>query len=545
MARMGGWIRSVYVFQIVFAFLIRVQSVTVNKVCKPTRPGQCYTLYNDTAGPLTWIQAQQLCIKYNETMAIVPDPDTQQSLEQLMKIRSYMRVWMAGQSSYMSNNCGYLKVDVAISEILPTSCTDFKNPLCYYLKVREDSCEKDDIHLGSVCLRRLSAAVRWYSALRTCNNIGYNLMRYDPGLLTLNISQLKTGNIWLDVQRYNWEWNTGKVDPFTMSYFNWDRQSGNNIPGYCMYISGKEAKWKSELCQSTTEVSYFVCEKDTTPPGTSYDTNKGVTSEYIIIIAVIAGVACVLTIVLLVLWFRKRQKTPRHNLESPSTGQCATCTMSTIGGNERRCNVYEEEDIGRGTQKKDVQYIYYNNAQECISVPADAEVGGRHKTNDKKRNKSRRSESESDDSSVGPALPSGGRMSWNELCNKYAAAENVANERTLRIGSRNPGTDRDQPRKASIKKDLTGVYNQIGDAGTGGPVLPRRDYSGGRRGSPGADTNGGVPFDLKRRRESARKSSDIGETPGNVVYAKVNKEAKRKPKKDVTTMVENSLYQSQ
>ena len=46
-----------------------------------------------------------------------------------------------------------------------------------------------------------------------------------------------------------------------MSYFNWDRQSGNNIPGYCMYISGKEAKWKSELCQSTTEVSYFVCEK--------------------------------------------------------------------------------------------------------------------------------------------------------------------------------------------------------------------------------------------------------------------------------------------
>ena len=102
----------VFVLQLVFMVMVRVQSVTVNKVCKPTRPGQCYTLYNDTAGPLTWIQARQLCITYNETMAIVPDPDTQQSLEQLMKIRSDMRVWMAGQVSGESVSWQTLKRNI-------------------------------------------------------------------------------------------------------------------------------------------------------------------------------------------------------------------------------------------------------------------------------------------------------------------------------------------------------------------------------------------------------------------------------------------------
>ena len=48
-----------------------------------------------------------------------------------------------------------------------------------------------------------------------------------------------------------------------IKYFSWDEESGTNIPGHCMYLSGDKVKWKTALCHSTTEVSYFVCEKGT------------------------------------------------------------------------------------------------------------------------------------------------------------------------------------------------------------------------------------------------------------------------------------------
>ena len=53
----------------------------------------------------------------------------------------------------------------------------------------------------------------------------------------------------------------GTVESVAVEYYNWDKQTGNNIPGYCMYISSNGGKWRSQLCNSTTDVSYFVCEK--------------------------------------------------------------------------------------------------------------------------------------------------------------------------------------------------------------------------------------------------------------------------------------------
>ncbi|KAK2153414.1 hypothetical protein LSH36_298g04129 [Paralvinella palmiformis] len=273
---------NIPVLQVLFVSVISGQYTQVKKVCKDTRPGQCYTLYKSTAGSINWKQAQELCITYNETLATIPDMDTQRSVEQLMKTGSKIGAWMAGQvrtdyrwqlingdayniepeeSNIDNDNCGYLRVSDTLTEFYSASCISYKFILCQY-DIPESGCAAGDIKFGTLCLRRISDGVTWYSALMACHNLGFSLVRYEPGLLSLNKTHLINPNSWIQVYRDPWIWNTG-LDTTKMEYFNWDKDTGNNIPGDCMYINSDKFNWSSQPCSSISQdVNYFVCEKD-------------------------------------------------------------------------------------------------------------------------------------------------------------------------------------------------------------------------------------------------------------------------------------------
>lgn len=143
----------------------------------------------------------------------------------------------------------------------------------------------------------------------------------------------------------------------------------------------------------------------------------------------------------------RKKKSASRSQQSTSGAPSAPATLSTVGETESRCSIYEDQDdAGRGTRKKGVQYVYYNNASyEATVIAANGQRAARGgKTNGK--TSSKRRTSGSDDSIESPVAPSGGPLSWNDLCDLYAKEENDKNERTMRRASSNRAeVDCEQP----------------------------------------------------------------------------------------------------